>query len=218
VRSLALLGGTGALGLGLAARFAAAGLDLVIGSRSAARAREAAQSVQARLPSARVEGLLNAEAAHRGDMVILAVPWQALEALVVEVGPLLSGRIVIDPVVPLAVERGFADLAPVPASESVGEWLQRALGDARVVSALKNVPALDLGDADMTLAADVLLCGDDAGARDAVAALVRRVPGLRPVDAGELRNARYLEALTALIVNVNRRTKRRVAVRLTGLD
>lgn len=215
---LALLGGTGALGLGLAGRFAAAGVDVLIGSRSEERAREAAEKVRARKPPARVEGLANADAAHRAELTILAVPWKGLEKLVDEVGPHLDGRIVVDPVVPLAVESGFAGLAPVPQAASVGEWLQQTLKGARVVSALKNVPALDLADADMALAADVLLCGDDAGARDEVARLVARIPGLRAVDSGGIRNARYLEALTALIVNVNRRNKRRVAVRLTGLE
>jgi len=86
------------------------------------------------------------------------------------------------------------------------------------VSALKNVPALDLADPDVTLAADALLCGNDAAARDAVAAVVARIPGLRPVDVGALENAHYLEAITALILNVNRKHRRRVAVRLTGLD
>lgn len=216
--TLALLGGTGALGLGLAGRFAAAGVDVLIGSRSAPRAGEAAAKVQARVPSAHVLGLPNADASHRADLVVLAVPWKGLAPLVDEVGSHVAGRIVVDPVVPLAMEDGFATLAPVPQAASVGEWLQRRLPDARIVSAFKNVPALDLADADMALAADVLLCGNDAAARDAVSTLVACIPGLRAVDAGALENARYLEALTALILNVNRRHRRRVAVRLTGLD
>jgi NADPH-dependent F420 reductase len=218
VTSLALLGGTGALGLGLAGRFAAAGVDVLIGSRAAERAAEATAKVKARLPTARVEGLPNADAARRADMVILTVPWKGVEALVDEMGSHLAGRIVVDPVVPVAMKNGFATLVPVPQAASVGEWLQRTLPEARVVSALKNVPALDLADPDVTLAADALLCGNDAAARDAVAAVVARIPGLRPVDVGALENAHYLEAITALILNVNRKHRRRVAVRLTGLD
>jgi hypothetical protein len=214
---LALLGGTGALGSGLALRFAAAGEAVLIGSRSAARAREAARRVGASVPAARVDGCQNAEAVERAERLVLAVPFEGLEELLAATGARLAGKLVIDAVVPLAFAHGVAAVAPVPGAGSVGELLHRRLPGARVVSAFKTLPAGMLGELARPLAGDVILCGEDATARAQVGALVGRLPGLRAVDAGGIVNARALEALAALLVNVNRRYRAETTVRIIGV-
>lgn len=215
--SIALLGGTGALGLGLGMRWAAAGEPLVIGSRSAERAEAAAESIRAAVPGAQVTGAPNDQAAAAGDPVVLCVPFEGLADLIAALRPALAGKVVVDAIVPLAFSKKFCGLEAIEGAASVSEWLQAALPDAKVVSAFKNLPAGTLQDLAQTLSTDALLCGDDKEARDRVAALTARIPGLHPLDAGDLRNARYLEALTALLVNLNRRHGGHGAMRVEGL-
>ncbi len=215
--AIALVGGTGALGAGLALRLAAAGEHVVIGSRDAQRARAAADTVLAAVPGARVEGAANRDAVLCCRRVLLSVPFAGLPAWLADEAAHLGGKLLIDVVVPLAFQNGFCTLAPVPDAPSVGESIQRAVPAARVVSAFKNLPAGPLQDLATPLAADVLLCGDDAAARDEVAALVERCAGLRAVDVGALANARYLEAITAMLVNLNRRHKVHASIAITGL-
>ncbi len=214
---LALLGGTGALGSGLALRLAAAGEAVLIGSRIAARARETARRIGATVPGAQVEGCQNVEAVERAERLVLAVPFDGLEELLAAAGPRLAGKLVIDAVVPLAFVHGVAAVAPVPGAGSVGELLDRRLTGARVVSAFKTLPAGMLGELARPLEGDVILCGEDATARAEVRALVARLPGLRAVDAGGIVNARALEALAALLINVNRRYRAETTVRIIGV-
>ena len=129
----------------------------------------------------------------------------------------LAGKLVIDVAVPVALRDGFFELAPVPGAPSAGELVQKAVPSARVVSAFKNVSAERLQDLSAALEGDVVLCGDDAAARTEVAALVAKLPGLRAVDAGRLANARYLEAITALLLNLNRRFRARTSIAIVGL-
>jgi NADPH-dependent F420 reductase len=216
VTAIGIVGGTGALGRGLALRLAAAGEPVLVGSRVAERARATADGIRAALPTARVEGLDNDAVVARTSRLILAVPFDGLVPFLRETGSALAGKLLVDVVVPLVFEQGVAVLAPVGAP-SVGELVQARAPRARVVSAFKNLPAEPLADLARPAVGDVILCGDDEGARAEVAALVARIPTLRPVDAGALPNARHLEALTALLVNVNRRHRAHTSIVLTGL-
>lgn len=214
---IALLGGTGALGLGLGMRWAAAGQRLVIGSRSAERAEAAAESIRAAVPGAAVTGATNDRAAADGEPVVLCVPFEGLAELIESLRPALTGKAVVDAIVPLAFSKKFCGLQTIDGAASVSEWLQTALPDAKVVSAFKNLPASTLQDLGQAIAADALLCGDDAEARTRIGTLTALIPGLHPIDAGDIRNARYLEALTALLVNLNRRHGGHGAMRVEGL-
>lgn len=213
---IGVLGGTGELGRALALRLALAGEPLLIGSRVADRAREAAARIRAAVPAAQVEGDANEVVIRRSDRLVLAVPFDGLAALL-DPPEAFAGKLVIDVVVPLAFEHGTAVLTPVPGAGSVGELIQARTPAARVVSAFKNLPAPPLADLTRPARGDVLLCGDHPDARAEVAALVAKIPALRPVEVGGLANSRYLEALTALLVNVNRRHHAETSVILTGL-
>lgn len=215
--AIALVGGTGALGVGLATRFAAAGQAVLIGSRDPQRADAAADRIRGLVPGARVEGAGNRDAVTCCGHVLLCLPFAGLSTWLAEEGRWLAGKLVIDAVVPLGFEKGFCTLLPVPGAPSAGESIQQAVPGARVVSAFKNLPAGPLQDLKVPLAADVLLCGNEATARMEVAELIRRIPTLRPVDAGVLANARYLEAITALLVNVNRQHKVHATIAITDL-
>lgn len=215
---VAIIGGTGELGLGLARRWAAAGLEIIVGSREAARAREAAAATAALTGSTAVTGLTNAEAVARAEIVVLAVPAAAQAAVVREIAAAAAGKIVVDATVPLAPED---PTRPAPPPEgSAAERARRILeeaGGAAVVSGFHTVPARLLQDLDRDLAMDVLLCGDDEAAKAQVARLARRI-GLRPVDCGPLAQAAILESLTPLIIGVGKRYRRRhVGLAFTGL-
>jgi hypothetical protein len=215
--TLAFLGGTGPQGFGLALRFAAAGEPVVIGSRVAARAAAAAEAIRAAVAGARVSGCDNHEALARAGRVVITVPFAALTGFLQSTADGLAGKLVIDVTVPLAVRGSFVELVPVPGAASAGELTQLRAPRARVVSAFKNLPAEKLRDLSQPLEGDVVLCGDDASARAEVAGLVALLPGLRAVDAGGIANARYLEAITALLVNLNRRYGARTSIAVLGL-
>jgi NADPH-dependent F420 reductase len=214
---IGILGGTGGIGYGLALRLAASGAAVVIGSRVPERAEEAAARVRALVPAADVAGRSNADAAATDGPVLLCVPFEAVESMLPALAQSRAGRLLIETVVPLRVHPDFAELLPVPGAASVGEWLHAALPGTRVVSAFKNVPAAALADLARPVTGDVFVCGEDAAARAAAAALVTRIPDLRPVDAGSVRNARHVEAITALLVGVNRGHRVRASIALTGL-
>jgi hypothetical protein len=215
--ALAVVGGTGPEGLGLAVRLAAAGEPIVIGSRRRERAAAAAEEIRAAVPGAEVGAAENLEAVRRTDRVVLAIPVGGLADFLAGGGDALAGKLVIDVVVPLVFRAGFWELLPVPGARSAGELVQQAAPRARVVSAFKNLAAERLRDLGRRLEGDVVLCGDDAAARTEVAALVTKLPGLRPVDAGRLANARYLEAITALLLNLNRRHAATTSIAILGL-
>ena len=217
VSKLAILGGTGGQGFSLALRFAAAGEPIVIGSRSAERAAEAAAKVRAAVPRAQVEGLENVAAAALAERVVLTLPVEGLDAFLDRGGSQLAGKLVIDAMVPLVVRKRVAELETVAGAPSVTELVQGRVPQARVVCAFKNLPSEALHDLSRTLASDVLLCGDDEAARREVAVLVEHVPGLRAIDAGPARLARYVEGLTALLVSLNLRHRAQTSIAVTGL-
>ncbi len=217
MRGFAFVGGTGPQGLGLAMRFAQAGEAVLIGSRSASRADEAARRIRAAVPGAVAEGVENRDAIGPAERIVLTLPAAVLPTFLETARSQLAGKLVIDVAVPVALRDGFFELAPVPGAPSAGELVQKAVPSARVVSAFKNVSAERLQDLSAALEGDVVLCGDDAAARTEVAALVAKLPGLRAVDAGRLANARYLEAITALLLNLNRRFRARTSIAIVGL-
>jgi NADPH-dependent F420 reductase len=215
-----ILGGTGALGYGLAARWAKAGLEVVIGSRDAGRAAKAAEKVATVVPGANVEGLGNEEAAERGPIVFLTVPFRAqAETLNNLRGALEPGQILVDCTVPLAAA------VSGKATRTLGVWQGSAAQQAQemvpegvvVVSALHTVGAPTLADLDAELGEDVLVCGDKKKDKAPVARLIERIDGLRAVNAGPLETARIAEQITPLLISINVRYKAHAGLRLVGL-
>lgn len=221
IATLAFVGGTGKLGRGLGLRLAAAGHAVLLGSRSAERAVEAAAKLRRRLVDAghevpRIDGMRNCDAVPEADIVFLTVPFETLEGFLTECGVLLDGKIVVDVVNPLRLVDGRFDLVPVPEG-SVGTHAQRLAPGARLVSAFKNAAAGHLLQLERPAEGDVLLAGDDAVAKESVAGLVRAIPVLRPIDAGPLANGAFLEGITALELNLNRLHKAVTSIRILGL-
>jgi NADPH-dependent F420 reductase len=208
-----VLGGTGDQGQGLARRLAAAGNPVIIGSRSAQRAAAAA----AGLGGPRIRGMANEDAARAADVVIVAVPWEGHHELLASLAEPLAGKIVIDCVNPL----GFDDrgVYPLPVSEgSAAEQAAAVLTGSVVVGAFHHVSAVLLLDPEIAaLDLDVLVLGDDRSATDLVVALASRIPGVRGVYAGRLRNCRQVEALTANLVSINGRYKAHAGLRITDI-
>jgi 8-hydroxy-5-deazaflavin:NADPH oxidoreductase len=215
---LGFIGGTGPEGLGLALRFAAAGEPVMIGSRLAERADRAAAGIRERIPGARATGHANAEVLGRADRLFLTLPFDGLAAFLDTPPDGLAGKLVVDVIVPLALRAGFFEVAPVPGAASAGELIQRRLPAARVVSTFKNLSAEHLGDLSRRLEGDVLVCGNDPAARAEVASLVRILPGLRAIDVHGIGNARYLEAITALLLNLNRQHRALTSIAVLGLE
>jgi NADPH-dependent F420 reductase len=215
-----IVGGTGALGAGLALRWARAGRSIAIGSRSAERAEEAAAKLREAVPGAKVEGLLNEEAAQRAEIVFLTVPFRAQSENLNNLREAMRpGQILVDCTVPLAAA------VSGKATRSLGVWQGSAAQQAQemvpegvtVVAALHTVGAPSLGDPGTELDEDVLICGDRKADKARVARLIELIPGLRAVNAGPLETARIVEQLTPLLISVNVRYKTHAGIRLTGL-
>ena len=215
-----IVGGTGALGFGMGLRLARQGVPVVIGSRSAERAAEAADRLRERVPDAQVEGTENADAAGRGPIVLLTVPFRAQSENLANLREALRPKqILVDATVPLAaaVSGRATRLLGVPQGSAGQQAQEMAPDEVHVVSALHTVSATMLADLDHQLDEDVLVAGDSREAKQAVAELIRRVPGLRPVDCGRLEAARLIEGLTPLLISANSRYKTHAGVKLTGL-
>jgi NADPH-dependent F420 reductase len=216
---LAVLGGTGSLGLALARRWSAAGIPVVIGSRDAARAAAAAAALGTELAGrpghAPVRGTDNRRAARQADVVVVSVPYEALASTAEAVGGELAGKTVVSAVVPLRPPRTAVVWLP-PAGSAAAE-LAMGLPDARVVAAFQNVAAAKLAVLDAPVRGDVLVCGDDRDAKAQVVDLAGRI-GLRALDAGPLANAGVVEGLTALLIGLNRRHRATTSIEITGLD
>src|SRR5204863_4252283 len=184
-----IVGGSGALGVGLALRLARAGTPVEIGSRDAGRAQEAAERVREQVPDAHADGLENPDAARRGPVVLLCVPFRAQSENLTNLKDALeAGQILVDATVPVAaaVSGRATRLLGVPQG-SAGQQAQEMVPDGvAVVSALHTVSAALLADLDQELDEDVLIAGDEKDAKRTVAELIRKIPGLRPVDCGRL--------------------------------
>jgi NADPH-dependent F420 reductase len=212
--TLAVLGGTGKEGTGLALRWASAGYEVIIGSRSAERAAEAATAMNAQLGLDRVRGLGNAEAAQAGEIVVLTVPPDAQLATLESVKALLQGKILVD-----ATARVDGRNPKPPEGKASARLAQDLLGPGvRVVGAFQNVPAHALKQLDHELASDVMVTADDADARAAVVMLAEAA-GMRAYEAGGLDNGLVVEGLTALIIAMNKRYKSKTGgIRISGIN
>ncbi|WP_018654922.1 NADPH-dependent F420 reductase [Actinomadura flavalba] len=212
--TLGILGGTGDQGKGLARRFGLAGHTVVIGSRKADRAQEAADD----LGIASVRGAENAAAAREADVVIVAVPWDGHRATLESVRDELAGKIVVDCVNPLGFEKGKGMYALPVEEGSAAQQAAAVLPDSTVVAAFHHVSAkLLLDPAVDGMDLDVLVLGDVREATDTVQALAGRIPGMRGVYGGKLHNAHQVEAFTANLISINRRYKAHAGLRVTDV-
>ena len=212
-----MLGGTGKEGGGLALRWANAGYPILIGSRSAERAQEAASKIAARLgPSANVRGTTNINAASRAEIVLVSVPYAAQRDTIDEVAGALEGKILVDVTVPLAPPK--VGRVQLPVGGSAVEAIQTRLGpQVRVVSAFQNISAHHLEKLGEPVDCDVLVCSDDPAAADRVVALSADI-GLTAWNAGPLANSAVAEALTSVLITLNRRYKAPGSgIRITGI-
>ncbi len=218
---MCIVGGTGALGFGLAVRLGRAGVPIVIGSRDGGRAEEAAAKAQAHVPDVTVTGAENTEAVQGAELIILSVPFRSQsETLAILKHALVAEQLVIDATVPLAAA------VSGKATRSLGVWQGSAAQQAqemvpdgvRVVSAFHTVSAALLTDLDHVLDEDVLVCGDRKADKAKVIELVNRIDGLRAVDCGPLEMARIVEQFTPLLISINVRNKVRAGIKITGLD
>ena len=215
-----IIGGTGALGYGLAVRWATAGVPVVIGSRDASRAVEAAEKVRAAVPGAEVEGLANEEATARGEIVFLTVPFRAQSETLNNLRQALQpGQLLVDCTVPLAAA------VSGKATRSLGVWQGSAAQQAQemvpdgvtVVAALHTIGAPTLAEAGKALDEDVLICGDKKADKARVARLIELIGGLRAINAGPLEMARIVEQLTPMLISINSRYKTHAGIKLTGI-
>lgn len=215
--TIAIIGGTGPEGLGLALRFAKAGEAIIIGSRSAERAQEAVATIRAKLPHAHVRGMTNAEAAALASVILVTVPFEGQKNTLAPLAAQSAGKIVINAVVPLLFVKGRGMKALLVEEGSAAQQAQALLPQARVIAAFQNLSARELAEIDHELPSDVVVCGDDKEAKATVIALAGKIQGVRGVDGGGLDNARYVEDLTALLLNINRIYKTQSTIKLVGL-
>jgi NADPH-dependent F420 reductase len=219
-RAIAVLGGTGPEGFGLALRWIRAGESVIIGSRDARRAEDAAAKLRAAVGgNPKVSGEENSTACAAADLLVLAVPFEGHAAVLKQIKPAIrTGSIVIDTTVPLAASVGGR------ATRTLGIWQGSAAQETAelvpkgvsVVAAFQSVSA-ELLNADLPIECDVVVCSDDASALQAVRLLAAKIPGVRAIDGGNLENARILEQITALLIGLNIRHKGHSGVRFTGL-
>ena len=218
--AIPIIGGTGALGYGLALRWARSGRPVVIGSRSAERAAEAASKLSALAPEAEIEGMQNEMAARQGPIVFLTVPFRAQSENLNNLREALEpGQLLVDCTVPLAAAISGK------ATRTLGVWQGSAAQQAQemvpegvtVVAALHTVSAPTLGDAQADLDEDVLVCGDRKADKARVAKVIEEISGLRCVNAGSLEMARIVEQQTALLISINARYKTHAGIRVTRL-
>jgi len=219
-RPIAVLGGTGPEGFGLALRWVQAGETVIIGSRDAKRAQDAANKIKAKVGThAQVSGDENSAVCAAADLLLLTIPFEGHAALLKQIKPAIRpGSIVIDATVPLAASVGGR------ASRTLGVWQGSAAQETAelvpkgvaVVAAFQNVSA-ELLNADGPVDCDVIVCSDDAGASQIVQALAAKIPGVRALDGGKLENARILEQITALLIGLSIRHKGHSGIRITGL-
>ncbi|MGQ0520116.1 MAG: NADPH-dependent F420 reductase [Actinomycetota bacterium] len=212
-----ILGGTGPAGGGLAARLASVGIGVVIGSRSKERAQEACTRILETWPGHELSLAPADNAVAAGaELVVIATPWEAAAATAASVAPQLEGKVVIS--MANAITRMGEEFEPlVPPRGSVAAHVQTAVPRSLVAAAFHHLPARALAQLDRPMEGDVLICSDHPEAYDATARLVELIPELRPLNAGSLSNAAPIEAITAVLLQLNVRYKTRAALQLTGI-
>jgi NADPH-dependent F420 reductase len=218
--AVAIVGGTGALGFGLALRLGATGVPVVIGSRDSERAQEAAGRAAQTVPEGSFEGRANPDAVSAAEVVFLCVPFRNQSENLTNLKEALApGQLLVDATVPLAaaVSGKATRMLGVPQGSAAQQAAEMAPEGVRVVSALHTVSAPAMRDLDARLDEDVLICGDRREDKRQAAELIGRIDGLRCVDAGRLEMSRIVESLTALMISLNVRYKTHAGVRVTGL-
>lgn len=220
---IAIIGGTGDQGLGLAMRFAKSGEHVLVGSRDVKKAENAVNIIKNMIDKddlSNVSAMTNDDAADNGDIVILTVPLQAQMVTLKSIKAHLDGKIFVDATVPLEGCIGGKPTRFVDLWEgSAAERSQAFLGDeARVVSAFSNISAASLTNIEEDVDCDCLVSGDDQNANAEVMALAEKIPGVRAIECGALENARIVEKITPLLINLNIKNKIKLAgIRITGL-
>jgi 8-hydroxy-5-deazaflavin:NADPH oxidoreductase len=213
---IAIFGGTGDLGRGLAINFAAAGHEIVVGSRSQERADQAADTLREALPEGTFTPHENVAAAAAADVAVVSIPWEGIEATIPPMADALAGKVVISVVNALKFGKfGALAVRDIPHG-SCAAWIQELAPEAKVVVAYNNLPAAGLQERHR-LNADVLIAGKSKAAREAVIELTKSIPGTRGLDAGPLANALIIEGSTALIINLNSRYEGEGALAVEGL-
>jgi NADPH-dependent F420 reductase len=215
---IGILGGTGPAGKALAARLASVGFEVVIGSRSKYRAMEIRDQLATKWPGRHLDiGAGDNAGAAQCEIVVLATPWDGATATAHSVASHLDGKVVICMANALArIDDEFQPL--VPPRGSVAASVQATVPGCQVAAALQHLPAKELGMIDQPIESDVLICSDFAEATACTAEIVRKIPGLRPLDAGSLSNATPIEAFTAVLLQLNVRYKTRAALKINGID
>lgn len=214
-QTIGLIGGTGPEGKGLAARFARAGMEVIIGSRSTERGQEAADEVAA-LSGGSLRGATNEDAALQSDIIILTVPYSGMVDTISSLVDAIGDKIVVSAVVPLQFGKGKVSMQAIEEG-SASEQAQHLLPNARVVGAFHNLAAGHLIDVDHEMHGDVLVCGDDAEAVRRIIGLSEQIRELRGVNCGPLSASHFIEGVTALLININRNYKKETHVQIFGI-
>ncbi len=204
---IAIIGGTGEQGMGLAMRLSMAGEEVIIGSRNAEKAKKASEIIKEKIRDAKVTGLINEEAAEKGDIIIVSVPYKAQKNILKSISPFLSeDDIVVDVTVPL---EEITDSAAERAREILPPRV-------KLVSAFHNVSAKSLLDIDKPVDCDIIVCGDNEKSKERIMELAEKIDNLRAIDGGSLRNSRIVESITSLLMDINKRYKTNTGIRITG--
>ena len=213
---IGFIGGTGPEGKGLALRFAMAGEAVSIGSRDAQRAQDAADEVGELHDGLSVSGGLNEQVADESDIVFIAVPYSGHRPTLESLRDRLDGKLVVDVVAPLRFSRGVASAVEVEEG-SAAQQAQILLPNSTVVGAFHNLSAEDLMQPNVDIVSDVVVCADDREAKSRIMHLAETISAVRAVDGGGLQNSRYVEELTALLININRIYKAHSTIKIVGI-
>ncbi len=214
---IAIFGCTGPLGKGLAINFAAAGHEIVVGSRSQERADQAAAELAEALPDGTFTPRENVAAAQEGELAVVSIPWEGVDATIPPMADALAGKVVVSVVNALKFGKSGAMAERDLPGGSCAHRIQELAPEAKVVVAYNNLPAAGLQERH-SLGADVLVCGKSREAREAVIALTESIPGTRALDAGPLANALIIEGMTAIIINLNKRYGGEASLAISGLE
>jgi NADPH-dependent F420 reductase len=214
-KTIGIIGGTGPEGKGLAARFAQAGMEVLIGSRSAERGEEAAQDVREKAGGT-VKGATNVDAVRSADIVVVTVPYSGQADTLTSLREDIGNRIVVSTVVPMSFAGGKVEMLTLE-DGSAAQEAQRLLPEARVVGAYQNLAARKLFDVEHPLEGDVVVCSDDKEALREVIWLTEQMPNLRGINGGPLATSHYVEGITTLLVHINRNYKAETSIKITGV-
>ena len=214
---LAILGGTGPEGKGLALRLAMAGETPIIGSRDATRGAAVAEELAQSAPGVTIKGSDNAGAVAAADVVFLAFPYEGQRPVLEDLGAALKGKIVVSVIAPMKFERGKGAIAVEVEAGSAAEEAQEMLSDSQVVAAFQNASAEELLDPNAIMEGDVVVCSEHPEAKKLVMRLADKMKNLRGVDGGNLANAKYVEQITPLLVNINRIYKTHSSIKIVGI-